>query len=92
MKLSLLKDLLSSFRLIMNDIILSYIVFLAIVIANDNFIKLYNCYERTLYSLYGTIAVTAFLYYSLPLLLASTLQPSLRVYIDLLSMYILLSS
>ena len=52
----------------------------------------YTCYERTLYSLYGTIAVTAFLCHSLSLLLASTLQPSLRVYIDLLPMYILLSS
>ena len=34
------------------------------------------------------IAVTVFLYYSLSLSLASTLQPSLRVYIDLLSIYI----
>ena len=56
------------------------------------FIIVTLCYERILYSLYRTITVTAFLCYSLSLLLASILQPSLRVYIDLLSIYILLSN
>ena len=40
MKLGLLKGLLFSLRLITNDIILSYIIFLVTVIANDDLIRL----------------------------------------------------
>ena len=42
MKLGLLKGLLFSLRLIINDIIFSYIIFLVTVIVNDNLIRLYN--------------------------------------------------